>query len=88
MARSCGSCRPTLSTCDPATSSSCTVNSSIAQYAEDKIRVSGLSVTQSRDVEVGLFGTSAQPTSTTEADEDTVMFTLMSAGLAGNYLTT
>ena len=75
-----------LDTCDPATSSSCTVNSSIAQYAEDKIRVSGLSVTQSRDVEVGLFGTSAQPTSTTEADEDTVMFTLMSAGLAGNYL--
>ena len=75
-----------LDTCDPATSSTCTVNSSIAQYAEDSIRVSGLSVTQSRDVEVGLFGTSAPATSTTQTDEDTVMFTLMSAGLAGNYL--
>ncbi|MCP4166216.1 MAG: hypothetical protein GY759_10025, partial [Chloroflexi bacterium] len=65
-----------------------TESSIIASYTEDWIRVTGLSVSEYKDVEVGLFGTSAPATSSdaNTPDEDTTMFTLMSAGLTGSFL--
>ncbi|MEZ4768647.1 MAG: hypothetical protein R2844_09505 [Caldilineales bacterium] len=57
-----------------------------ASYYEPSIRVVGLSVTESEDVEVALFGAPNAPeTSTTTTDEGTVMSNLM-AGLNSSYL--
>ncbi|MCP4125789.1 MAG: hypothetical protein GY753_01845, partial [Gammaproteobacteria bacterium] len=63
-----------------------TTGSTIASYYEPKFRVTGLNVVESKDIEVGLFGTSAPDISENEWDEDKVMVQLMSAGLAGSYL--
>ena len=66
-----------------------TINGSVAaSYYESQFRVTGLNVTEYKDVQVGLFGTSAPETSSdgSTPDEDKVMFTLASAGLGGTYL--
>ncbi|MCB0257239.1 MAG: hypothetical protein KDI55_26260, partial [Anaerolineae bacterium] len=65
-----------------------TENSVVATFPENAIRVTGLQVSASADAQVGLFGSSAPAISTdpTVDDEDKVMMTLMSAGLAGSYL--
>ncbi|MCB0256650.1 MAG: thrombospondin type 3 repeat-containing protein, partial [Anaerolineae bacterium] len=69
-----------------------TQNSIVASYLEDKVQITGLSITQIQDVEVGLFGTGTNvPQVSTDPnvpDEDKVMMQLMSAGLAGTYLYT
>ncbi|MCP4212938.1 MAG: hypothetical protein GY764_15880 [Halieaceae bacterium] len=72
------------SSCDSVTSE----DSVIANYYDGQIRVSGLQVSESKDVQVGLFGTTAPRITTDDNvdDEQKVMFTLISAGLAGTYL--
>ena len=69
-----------------------TNNSIVASYLEDEVQITGLSITQIQDVEVGLFGIGANvPQVSTDPnvpDEDKVVMQLMSAGLAGTYLYT
>ncbi|MFN2165604.1 MAG: hypothetical protein ACK2U9_05045, partial [Anaerolineae bacterium] len=79
-------------TCDDAGSCVLTQDSIVASYLEDEVQVTGLSITQIGDVEVGLFGTGTNvpqvSTDPNQEDELKVMQTLMSAGLAGTYLYT
>ncbi|MCB0241539.1 MAG: hypothetical protein KDH08_23565, partial [Anaerolineae bacterium] len=65
-----------------------TQNSVVAVFPENAVRVTGLQVSASADAQVGLFGSNAPAISTDPAvdDEDKVMMTLMSAGLAGSFL--
>ena len=59
----------------------------VASYVEDLIRVTGLSVLETKDVGVGIFGTSAPEVSSDsgEADEAKTMFNLLS-GLSPTFL--
>jgi hypothetical protein len=65
-------------------------DSIVTSYYEDELKITGLSITQIEDVQIGLFGTSAPETSPdpNAADEDKIMMQLMSAGLAGTFLYT
>jgi hypothetical protein len=67
-----------------------TTDSVVASYYEEEIQVTGLNVSEVKDVEVGLFGTTAPATSAdpNQDDEDKVMMQLMGAGLAGTFLYT
>ncbi|MCB0245322.1 MAG: hypothetical protein KDI12_18055, partial [Anaerolineae bacterium] len=79
-------------TCDDAGSCVLTNNSIVASYLEDQVQITGVSITQIQDVEIGLFGTGTNvPQVSTDPnvpDEDKVLMQLMSAGLAGTYLYT
>ncbi|MCP4126071.1 MAG: hypothetical protein GY753_03290, partial [Gammaproteobacteria bacterium] len=60
----------------------------IASYYEEKLSVTGLNVSESKDVHIGLFGTSAPEVSVDPEvdDEDKVMYNLMTVGLGGSFL--
>ncbi|MCP4165499.1 MAG: hypothetical protein GY759_06350, partial [Chloroflexi bacterium] len=81
-----------LDSCLAGTNSDCDTiqkdQSVIASYYDTAVRLSGLNVSEYKDVQVGLFGTSAPAVSAdpTVADEDKVMFSLISAGLGGSFL--
>ncbi len=69
-----------------------TEESIVASYLEDEVQLTGVSITQIQDVQVGLFGTGTNvpqvSTNPNVPDEDKVLMQLMSAGLAGTYLYT
>ncbi|MCP4164897.1 MAG: hypothetical protein GY759_03255, partial [Chloroflexi bacterium] len=81
-----------LDSCVASDTDSCasvtTEDSVVATYFDGSIRVSGLNVSEYKNVQVGLFGTSSPEVSADPAvaDEDKVMFTLMAAGLGGSFL--
>ncbi|MCP4167502.1 MAG: hypothetical protein GY759_16655 [Chloroflexi bacterium] len=82
----------TLDSCKAGDKDACqdieTDDSVIASYYDDPFRLTGLNISESKDVKVGLLGTNAPQTSVDPAvdDEDKVMLTLMAAGLAGSFL--
>ncbi|MCB0206092.1 MAG: thrombospondin type 3 repeat-containing protein, partial [Anaerolineae bacterium] len=79
-------------TCAEGDDTSCVLaqNSLLTQYPEEYLRLTGLQFSESMDVTTGVFGTGTNlpqvSSDPNQDDEDKVMMSLMSAGLAGSFL--